>query len=114
MSKYQPLYPLDAIGPAASPPVSEGAIGLEATLDFGTESDVASVTLTGLSWVTATTKITVSLFGGTADHPEGSEDALIEDITVLACNRVPGVGFDIVAHAPNKTFGTYKVHIIAI
>jgi hypothetical protein len=89
--------------------------GVEVTVDFGASSNEtfnAVTTVTGQSWVSVTSIIVAQIFGVTADHDE--EDGLIEDIAVTIQNRSLGVGFDVYAHAPNGTFGTYKVHCIGM
>lgn len=84
---------------------------LQAYVDFGHanggESDNASVTVVA-SWVTASSPISCSFAGqSTADHDP--EDASLEELQVLATNRVPGVGFDIAVYAPHGTWGRHLV-----
>jgi len=88
-----------------------------ATVDFGSASSgeaySASVTVTGQSWVTASSKIVCSLFAeATAEHD--IDDYMLEQIQVYATNIVNGTGFDVVAVAPNGTFGRYVIHCIGV
>lgn len=82
-----------------------------ATVDFGwapgTEDDQASATVTGQTWVTATSPFSAIFFGTTADHEE--EDAAAEGLTVTIGKIVAGVGFDVIVNAPNGTWGKYNV-----
>ncbi len=65
-------------------------------------------TLTGLTWATADTFITCKIMGLTsADHT--AEDAILEGVQFEINNIVPTVGFDIIGHAPNGTYGKYTV-----
>jgi hypothetical protein len=98
---------------AAGPPGSANSVS--ATLDFGTpaqgESDTATVTVSAV-WVTGSTKLVPSLAGSSADHD--AEDGLLEEIILTCTNIVGGVGFDVVGHAPNGTWGRYSINIIGV
>jgi hypothetical protein len=64
--------------------------------------------ITGQSWVTADSFITCKIMGLTsADHT--AEDAIMEGVQFEINNIVPTVGFDIIGHAPNGTYGKYTV-----
>ena len=77
------------------------------------ESYSASATLTGQSWVTSSSKIVCSVFGvATADHDP--DDYILEGVYAFATNIVNGVGFDVIALAPNGTFGRYIIHCIGV
>lgn len=80
------------------------------------EDTTASVTLTGLSWVAATSVIIAGLGGITSDPvpDHGPDDAQVEGITVYVENIVPGVGFDITGYAPRGTWGQYLVYAIGV
>jgi len=87
--------------------VSDTWIPTEATLSHA-ESTYATKTVTGQSWVVANSFITCNVFGSTSsDHTP--EDAVLEEVSFDINNIVPGVGFDIVGHAPNGTYGKYTV-----
>lgn len=82
------------------------------TVDFGTASDIAEVSVSA-SWVTSSSIIICCPSGSaTADHD--AEDYLLEGITANAVSLVDGVGFTIRAHAPNGTFGQYKINAMGI
>jgi hypothetical protein len=73
-----------------------------------TEATYVIKTITGKSWVTANSFVNCKIVGVTsADHTV--EDALLDNVQFDINNMVPGVGFDIVGHAPNGTYGKYGV-----
>lgn len=75
------------------------------------EESYALKTVTGLSWVTTDTFITCKVLGNTtADHDV--EDAILEGVRFEINNIVAGVGFDIIGHAPEGTYGKYKIKCI--
>jgi hypothetical protein len=85
-----------------------GRIG-QATVDFGVDdNDLISVTIAA-PWVGASSKIVCSpAYETTPEHDP--EDAQLEGLTVTAGNIVPGASFDLIAFAPESTFGTYKIN----
>jgi hypothetical protein len=87
---------------------------IQSEIDFGPEeTDIASITVTGQPWVTVTSKIVANVAAeSTADHDP--EDAIIEGLIAYVSNLVPGVGFDLMARAPNSTWGRYKINAIGI
>lgn len=77
-------------------------------VDFGNIEDLAKATITA-PWVQADSKIEVlPAASQLPDHDV--EDFLIEGIRLMATNIVPGVSFDILAHAPDSTSGKYNVN----
>lgn len=80
-----------------------------AEVDFGTitqESDVARVTVTDAS-ISATSYPIVAPYAiTTTDHDP--DDYSVEWISATIANVIAGVSFEIVAVAPNLTFGKYK------
>ena len=87
--------------------ISDTWIPSSATLNH-TEATYVTKTITGKSWVTANSFINCKIVGVTsADHTV--EDALLDGVQFDINNIVPGVGFDIVGHAPNGTYGKYGV-----
>ena len=65
-------------------------------------------TVTGQAWATADSFITCKVLGLTsADH--SPEDAIIEGVRFEINSIVPGVGFDIMGHAPEGTYGKYQI-----
>lgn len=94
-----------------------GANSVEALIDFGASGDTnASVTLTGQTWVTATSKIVCGISSAaTGDRAEGAEDAVIEEIVVSWHSRVVGTGFTVTAAAANgRAIGKFYVHCIGV
>jgi len=78
----------------------------------GGEGDIATATVSA-SWVGASSKIICAPFAvATADHDP--EDYALEGITAYATNISAGVGFDVIARAPNNTFGTYTIHCMGL
>lgn len=90
---------LRADGAFAAPPAVNTA---SATLDFGSESDGASATVSA-AWVTGSTKLAALILG---------EDALAQQISVTVDNISPGVGFDVLGFAPEGASGTFTVHLV--
>ena len=84
-------------------------------VDFGAvtgKNDVATVTVSA-SWVTPNSLIICSPFAvATSDHDP--EDYAVENILAYAANRVNGVSFDIIARAPNTTWGKYVIHAVGV
>jgi hypothetical protein len=91
---------------------SSGTMKVTAVINFvnadGPEDTTATVTVTGQTWVTAASVIIAAFDGTTADHE--ADDAMVEDLSAYVENIVPGVGFDITAHAPLGTWGRYAVY----
>jgi hypothetical protein len=92
-------------------------IKISALLTFsnpdGPEETTAKVTVTGLSWITIQSVVTLAFAGVTGDH-ESPDDAQVEGLTLCVGNLVPGSGFDILGYAPNGTWGTYQVTAIVM
>jgi hypothetical protein len=75
---------------------------------FHKEGTYTIKSITGQSWVAADTFITCKILGlTTEDHDP--EDAILEGIKFEINNVVPGTGFDIIGHAPEGTYGKYKI-----
>lgn len=100
--------PLDAGGlvPVANLPALGGGNAVEVTVDFGTFDTTATTVVTGQTWVTATSKLVASVFG--------TEDALLDQVSVSVSDRVAGVGFTVTAHAPEGSSGTHTVHVLGL
>jgi hypothetical protein len=97
-------------------PVTGVANFATASVDFGFASgeggDVATVTVAA-TWVLAGSKILCVPFAvATADHDP--EDYALEGITAYATNIIAGVSFDVIASAPNGTFGLYTIHCVGV
>lgn len=97
------------------PPSVTGMKALQVLVDFGfsagNEGDIARTTVTGLTWVLSNSII---ICGGAAiptpDH--SGDDMIAEGIVAYAENLVAGVGFDVVAYAPQNTWGRYYINAI--
>jgi hypothetical protein len=77
------------------------------------EETYAIKTITGQSWVAADTFINCKVLGMTTnDHDP--EDAILEGVRFEINNIVAGVGFDIIGHAPEGTYGKYKIECLGI
>lgn len=101
------------ITPPASTNTGSGNF-LQVEVDFGfstgNEGDIARTTVTGQVWVTSGSVVLCNPFGGaTADH--SPDDAIIEGLVAYAENLVPGTGFDVVAYAPNGSWGRYLINV---
>lgn len=101
-----------ATGPA-------GPVNLRTTqveLDFGHTADGfgdVAITTVAATWVTANSIIQVQATGAaSADHDP--EDGLLEEISAMAVNIIPGTSFDIEAYAPNGTWGRYEMNYIGL
>jgi hypothetical protein len=75
--------------------------------------DTASVTLSGISgnFVTPSTTIICNPMGVTTTN-HMPDDVWAEQIRAYPSNIVSGVSFDVVAYAPNGTFGEYQIGVI--
>ena len=86
---------------------------LEAEVDFGAYpgSGIATKTVTGQAWVTASSKIVCTqTMMATADRAEGAEDPIIERMTLAVHTRSVGAGFKItMAPALGNAIGKYLV-----
>jgi hypothetical protein len=80
-------------------------------IDFGSDNDITTKTIPA-TWVKNSNPPIVSLYGETTDHD--TEDSILEEIKLTVGNIVPGVSFDIVAHAPSGTWGKYNVLILGV
>ena len=87
-----------------------------AEVNFGsassTETGEATATVAA-PWVASSSIIVCSPAGtATADHDP--DDYFLEGITAYATNIVNGVSFDIVAVAPNNTWGRYNINAVGV
>ena len=88
----------------------------QTTVDFGNasggESDLAIVAVAA-AWVTNGSVILCNAAGvSTPDHDP--EDAALEGINAIAANLNEGVGFDVVARAPQGSWGRFNINIIGV
>lgn len=70
---------------------------------------VYTVTVTGQSWVTASSRILCSPFGSTTDSLT-PETIAASGVQAIASNRVVGTGFDLSVYSPHGATGTYRFH----
>ena len=97
------------------PPVAGGSGSgnfAQVLVDFGfgsaQEGDVASATISA-TWVTPTSIILCNPAAvPTTDHDE--QDAQVEGLVAYAGNLIPGVSFDVLAYAPQGTWGKYLIN----
>ena len=75
------------------------------------EESFATTSVTGQSWVTANSYIICKCLGLTSEDHD-AEDAIVEGVRFETYNIVPGVGFDIIGHAPEGTYGKYKINCL--
>lgn len=116
-STLVPVLTIDAYGRisfATTAAITAGSTvnASNATVDFGfangDEGDIATVTVTA-TWVLASSNIICVPYAvANADHDP--EDYAVEGITAYAANLASGVGFDIIAMAPNNTWGRYSIN----
>lgn len=81
-------------------PASGGANFVSATVDFGAYPGSANavVTVTGATWVTASSLVTCApTMFATADRVDGAEDAILEGLSIAVSARVAGTGFKVSA-----------------
>ncbi|TAE84396.1 MAG: hypothetical protein EAY76_00125 [Alphaproteobacteria bacterium] len=88
----------------------------QVTVDFGSasgeESPLASVSVSA-PWVTDASVILCNAAGvATPDHDP--EDAALDGVTAVAANLNEGVGFDVIARAPQGSWGRFNINIIGV
>lgn len=88
----------------------------QTTVDFGNasggEGDLAVVAVAA-AWVTNDSVIICNAAGvSTPDHDP--QDAALEGITAIAANLNEGIGFDVVARAPQGSWGRFNINIIGV
>jgi hypothetical protein len=82
-----------------------------ATVDFGSAGgNVATVAVTGQTWVTATSHVDAFLMGtdSTADH--NADEHGIVNMTTRIISITAGTGFTIQAYSEWTLTGTFKIH----
>jgi hypothetical protein len=80
-------------------------------VDFGANSDFIQQTVSA-SWISGTIALSACILPNTLDHDP--EDVVLENIKVTFGNIVNATSFDIFIHAPETTWGRYKIHIIGV
>lgn len=82
-------------------------------IDFGaSEANSVAYTIADTRITTSNVIIPSLAYYDTADHT--AEEALCEGITLCASNVVDGVSYDIIAFAPNCTWGRYYINVQVI
>lgn len=82
----------------------------EVSLSLGTEMGLFySTTVTGATWVTASSVIACSMFGTTADG-QTPETIAVAGIVPTVSDRVVGTGFNLNVMNPNGATGTVRAH----
>jgi hypothetical protein len=93
-----------------------GTYSLQVEVNFGPitgENSNTSVTVTGQSWVATDSVIIANPFAGATDD-HSADEVVAEGLTAYIENVVAGVGFDVVAYAPNGTWGDYFINVIGM
>ena len=103
-------------GPPGSGGGGSGSQSGQVMVDFGHagggEAGVATVAVVA-AWVASTSIILCNAAGvATPDHD--AEDAALEGITAIAANLNTGVGFDVIARAPQGSWGRFTINIIGV
>jgi hypothetical protein len=81
-------------------------------IDFGTQQDsIVTLTVTGLTWVT-TTKKWIANAADSSDHT--IEETALEGVLIQIASVVNGVGFDVIASAPDGTTGIHRFEISGV
>jgi hypothetical protein len=89
--------------------------GKSTLVDFGSASsqnNTATATVLDSTVTSSSVIICTPLAIATNDHDP--DDYAIEGITAYATNIVNGVGYDIIAQAPNGSFGEYRIHSLSL
>jgi len=86
--------------------------GCQCSVDFGAQDDMAMAVVTGQTWVKTTSKIVASLVAEENPPYRSLEDGIIEGIVLSIGALIPGVGFTVLAGAPNGANGIYKIMCI--
>lgn len=96
-------------GIGGNPPPTFDSVGITGSISLlHMDSTYCIKSVTGQSWVSSDLFITCKVLGLTTDD-HTPEDAILEGVKFEINNIVAGDGFDIMAHAPEGTYGKYKV-----
>jgi hypothetical protein len=87
--------------------------GVDVEVDFGPaagpETNLATVVVTGVQWITLDTNIMAIPTGSTADHDP--DDYAVERINVTVSDQAPGT-VTLKATAQNGSWGRYKIRLM--
>ena len=89
---------------------SGGGNSVVVDVDFGVRGDFIVQTVPAL-WVLSTSILMFSVQPNALDHD--FEDAILEQLQCTYGNIVVGVSFDLFVHAPQETWGRFKINVIA-
>ena len=97
--------------PATVAGVGSGPNKIIVDVDFGSNSDMIQQTVSA-SWITTATALTACVLPNTLDHDP--EDCILEQISVSFGNIINATSFDLFVHAPENTWGRYKINVIGV
>lgn len=84
---------------------------IQTEIDFGANTQREyNVTLAVANTAITANSLVIAYIAATDTTDHSIDEALIEDIRVVAGNVVAGVGFDIMAYCANGTWGKYKIN----
>jgi len=101
------LVSLDTRIDALEAAPSGAASGATATVDFGAFDTTTTVVVTGLAWVTLTSRIVATV-------ASRMEDALLDGVLLAVGDLVAGDGFTVYAHAPEGSTGTFDINLVGV
>lgn len=92
-------------------PSSGSANFVEKSIALSGGSGYFSATVTGATWVTASSVIQCGVLGTTADGLT-PEAIAVSNLNLTISNRVAGTGFDVVVYSPHGLEGTIRAHCV--
>lgn len=103
----------------AAPAAPGGVAGsVVVTVDFGSggEAGLARTTVTGQTWAASLATMTYlcQVDAATTDHESPAEEACLEGLIASVQNVVPGVGFDLVVGAMNRSQGEWSFRVVGL
>jgi Lower baseplate protein N-terminal domain len=103
---------LRADGSFAAPTGTSASTFVAGVVDFGTifEETTATVTIAASTIGAGSRPVASLLATSTVDHDP--DDYIVETVSVMATNIVAGVSVDVVAKAPEGTWGKYNVVVV--
>lgn len=85
-----------------------GANTVEVSIPL-TDAGAYTVTVTGLAWVTGTSKVACTAFGTTADGLT-IEQVVVSGLVITVSNYVAATGFNLSVFSPYGSNGTHRIH----
>lgn len=84
---------------------------IQVEIDFGPDENSIARVFVPAPWVSANSIIDCDPASlATDDHD--MDDVVVENLSAYATKLQPGVGFNLVAFAPNRTWGRYLINIL--